>query len=103
MIGFLYFLLVFIAILAVIRVLPLAFLATGYFWLWTSHRWVLIGALIIGAAVGIWRSLSDRDEPTIHPPSSTGLPTRHRLRQRLRRGNKKLGKTDRKYGDYCRW
>jgi hypothetical protein len=86
MLTLLYFLLLLIAILAVMRILPLAILATGYFWLWHSHRWILITALLIGAVIGLWKALHNGDQPTIHSPSSTVLPTRHRLRQRLRRG-----------------
>ncbi len=86
MLTLLCFLLVLIAILMAIRLLPLAFLAAGYWWLWSSHRWVLVVALIIGAAVGIWKSLHNQEELAIHGPSSTALPTRHVLRRRIRRG-----------------
>ncbi len=86
MLTLLYFILIIIAVLALMRILPLAFLATGYFWLWSCHRSILIGAIVIGAVLGVWKALHNRDEPAIHRPSSTGLPTRHGLRRRLRRG-----------------
>jgi multisubunit Na+/H+ antiporter MnhB subunit len=86
MIGFLYFILAIVLILMAVRLLPLAWMVGGCWWLWEAHRSVLIGALLLGALIGIWRSLHNQDQPAIHPPSSTGLPTRHRLRQRLRRG-----------------
>jgi hypothetical protein len=86
MIGFLYFLLVLLAILALARLLPLLFLIGGTAWLWHSAPWVLVGALLLGAAVGIWKSLHNQDEPAIHRPSSTGLPSRHGIRRRFRRG-----------------
>jgi CDP-diglyceride synthetase len=65
---------VLLAILMAVRLLPLAFLIGGCWRLWSSHRWVLVVAIIIGAILGIWKSLSNRDEPGIHRPSSTGLP-----------------------------
>jgi asparagine N-glycosylation enzyme membrane subunit Stt3 len=88
MIGFLSFLLVLIGVLALMRVLPVALLAAGYWWLWSSHRWVLIGALIIGAALGIVRALRNQSESQVNHPRyrSTALPTRHGIRRRLRRG-----------------
>jgi hypothetical protein len=66
MLTLLCFLLVLIAILMAIRILPLALLAAGYWWLWEAHRWVLVAALIIGGILGVWRSLSKRDQPDIH-------------------------------------
>jgi uncharacterized membrane protein YadS len=86
MIGFLYFLLMLIAILMAVRLLPAAFFIGGCLWLWHSHTWVLILAIVIGAVIGVWRSLSNRDELTIHSRASTGLPTGHGLRRRIRRG-----------------
>jgi asparagine N-glycosylation enzyme membrane subunit Stt3 len=62
MIGFLYFLLVLIGVLALMRLLPLALLATGYWWLWHSHTWVLVLAIVIGAALGIVRAVRNTQE-----------------------------------------
>ena len=84
MLGFLYFILAIILILMAVRLLPLAFLATGYFWLWNSHRWVLIVALLLGAIIGVWKALHNRDEPAVYSPPSTALSTRHGLRRRIR-------------------
>jgi hypothetical protein len=48
---------VLVAILALMRVLPLLFMAAGLFWLWHSHTWVLVLAIVIGAALGIVRAV----------------------------------------------
>jgi hypothetical protein len=57
MLTLLCFLLVLIAILMAIRLLPLLFMAAGLFWLWHSHTWVLVLAIVIGAALGIVRAV----------------------------------------------
>jgi len=66
MITLLYFLLVLNGILMAVRLLPLLFMISGAWWLYEAHRWALVLALILGAILGVWRSLSNRDEPAIH-------------------------------------
>jgi hypothetical protein len=87
MLTFLCFLLAIVLILMAVRIIPLAFFIGGCWWLWNSHPWVLVTAIVFGALLGSVRALRNQSEPLTNHlrHRSTDLPTRHGIRRRIRR------------------